>query len=55
MDPPFGDGVVTTLVFRSCFPPTIHFISAGGLLLSDVQVRETLSPAFASVAPDIVT
>lgn len=54
-DPPSGDGVVTTEVFRTCRPATIHLISAEGLLLSVVQVSDTFSPAFASVAPEMVT
>lgn len=53
--PPCGDGVVTLVVLRSCLPATSHFTSAGGLLLSVVHVNATLSPALASVAPDIVT
>lgn len=57
MYPPLAAGVTTEVfkVFRTCFEETVHLISAGGLLLSVVQVTLTFSPALASVAPSIVT
>ena len=55
MEPPSGEGTDEYVVFLSTFPLTSHLISAGGLLLSVVHVKATLSPVFASVAPEMVT
>lgn len=53
--PPSGETIVLEVAFFTCLPPTIHLISAGGLLLAVVQVNGTGSPTRASVGPDIVT
>lgn len=55
IQPPSGDTMVFEVAFRTCLPVTIHFISAGGLEFPVVQVRGTMSPTLASVAPVIVT
>lgn len=46
--------VLVKVWFLKFFPATTHFISAGGFEFSVVQVILTLSPALASVGPDIL-
>lgn len=53
--PPSGETTVLAVALRICLPETIHFISAGGLLLAVVHVNGTGSPTLASVGPEIVT
>lgn len=53
--PPSGEITVRLVEFRSCRPPTVHLISAGGLDGAVVHWRGTGSPTRASVGPLIDT
>jgi len=52
---PSGLTIVFEVALRTCRPPTIHLISAGGFDGAVVHVSGTISPTRASVGPITVT